>query len=180
MTDYSEAVVLEGDDPLGLADLKVFVTPVPAEGEQLFVRRSETSSYRERAAHFEQLLAEPAGVIELLSIAGGEAFAEMGRRNVELLEDVRTKLLAEIRQTGRMSVPKQKERWAIADRYAGIEDAQLVVVNARADEDRVAAEELAADVKRLREDETLFADVLARRGTRVPITVVVADSERAR
>ena len=97
-----------------------------------------------------------------------------------LLEDVRTKLLAEIRQTGRMSVPKQKERWAIADRYAGIEDAQLVVVNARADEDRVAAEELAADVKRLREDETLFADVLARRGTRVPITVVVADVERAR
>lgn len=44
MTDYSEAVVLEGDDPLGLADLKVFVAPVPAPGERLFVRRSETSS----------------------------------------------------------------------------------------------------------------------------------------
>jgi len=48
MTDYSEAVMLEGDDPLGLADLKVFVAPVPAPGERLFVRRSETSSCRER------------------------------------------------------------------------------------------------------------------------------------
>jgi hypothetical protein len=175
MTDYSEAVVLEGDDPLGLADLKVFVAPVPASGERLFVRRSETRSYRDRAAVLERFLADPADVVELLSIAGGEPLAELGRRNLELLEDVRAKLVAEVRQTGRLSVPKQKERWAIADRYAGIEDAQLVVVNVRAEGARVAAEELAADVKRVREDKALFADIIGHRGTRVPVTVVVAD-----
>jgi NAD(P)-dependent dehydrogenase (short-subunit alcohol dehydrogenase family) len=74
-----------------------------------------------------------------------------------------------------LSVPKRKEGWAIADRYAGIEDAQLVVVNVRAEDDRAAAEELAADVKRVREDEALFADIIGHRGTRVPVTVVVAD-----
>ncbi len=175
MTEYSEAVVLEGDDPLGFTDLKVFVTPVPAEGERLLMRRSETGLYGERAPRFERFLSDPASVIELLTIAGGERLAEMGRQNAELLDDVRKKLLAEVRQTGRVSVPKQKERWAIADGYVGIEGAQLVVVNVRADEDRVAAEELAADVKKLREDETLFAEVIGPRGTRVPITVVVAD-----
>jgi hypothetical protein len=175
MTDYSEAVVLEGDDPIGLADLKVFVAPVRASGERLFVRRSETRSYRERPEVLERFLAEPADVVELLSIAGGEPLAELGRRNLELLEEVRAKLLAEVRETGRLSVPKRKEGWAIADRYAGIEDAQLVVVNVRAEDDRAAAEELAADVKRVREDEALFADIIGHRGTRVPVTVVVAD-----
>jgi hypothetical protein len=79
MTDYSEAVVLEGDDPIGLADLKVFVAPVRASGERLFVRRSETRSYRERPEVLERFLAEPADVVELLSIAGGEPLAELGR-----------------------------------------------------------------------------------------------------
>ena len=175
MTGYSEAVVLEGDDPLGLADLKVFVAPVPAPGERLFVRRSETSSPREQAELLERLLAEHASMVELLSIAGGEPLAELGRKNLALLEDVRAKLVTEVRQTGRVSAPKQKERWAIADRYAGIEDAQLAVVNIRADDDRAAAEELAADVNRLREDKALFADIIGYRGTRVPVTVVVAD-----
>ncbi|MHB8244080.1 MAG: hypothetical protein ACYDGN_01830 [Acidimicrobiales bacterium] len=175
MTDYSEAVVLEGDDPLRLADLKVFVAPVPAPGERLFVRCSETRSYRERAELLERFLAEPANVVELLSIAGGDPLAELGRQNLALLEDVRAKLVAEVRQTGRLSVPKHKEGWAIADRYAGIEDAQLVVVNVRAEDDRAAAEELAADVKRVREDKALFADIIGHRGTRVPVTVVVTD-----
>lgn len=175
MTDYSEAVVLEGDDPLGLVDVKVFVAPVPAPGERLFERRSEARSKRQRVDLVQRFLNDPAGVIELLTMAGGEPLAEIGRRNVELLEDVRLKLLTEVRKSGRRSAPKHKERWVIADRYAGIEDAQLVVVNARAHEDRAAAEEFAADVQRLREDETIFADILGLRGTRVPITVVVAD-----
>jgi len=128
-----------------------------------------------KAELLERLLAEPASMVELLSIAGGEPLAELGRQNLALLEDVRAKLVTEVRQTGRVSAPKQKERWAIADRYAGIEDAQLAVVNIRADDDRAAAEELAADVKRVREDKALFADIIGYRGTRVPVTVVVAD-----
>ena len=51
----------------------------------------------------------------------------------------------------------------------------MVVVNVRHDADRAAAEQLAADVNRIRKDEELFADILGRRGTRAPVTVVVAD-----
>src|SRR5450755_4912431 len=40
MMDYSQAVVLEGDSPLRFVDLRVFVAPAPAEGEKLFVRRT--------------------------------------------------------------------------------------------------------------------------------------------
>jgi NAD(P)-dependent dehydrogenase (short-subunit alcohol dehydrogenase family) len=51
----------------------------------------------------------------------------------------------------------------------------MVVVNVRHDSDRAAAEQMAADVNRIRKDEELFADILGRRGTRTPVTVVVAN-----
>src|SRR6266508_1421327 len=39
MMNYSQAVVLEGDDPLGHVDLRVFVVPAPPRTQRLFVRR---------------------------------------------------------------------------------------------------------------------------------------------
>src|SRR2546430_5870169 len=69
MTDYSQAVLLEGDNPLGFTDLAVFVAPSPPADEALFVRR---------------------------------------RRNLAGAERVKA---------------------AITERYAGIQHAQLVVVN---------------------------------------------------
>jgi NAD(P)-dependent dehydrogenase (short-subunit alcohol dehydrogenase family) len=59
--------------------------------------------------------------------------------------------------------------------YAGIEHAQMVVVNVRHDSDRAAAEQMAADVNRIRKDEERFADILGRRGIRTPVTVAVAN-----
>jgi hypothetical protein len=50
-----------------------------------------------------------------------------------------------------------------------------VVLNAREDTERRRAQELLEEVRRLRVDRAVFADVLGWRGSRVPITAVVAD-----
>jgi hypothetical protein len=174
MMDYSRAVVLEGDSPLGFVDLRVFVAPPPAEGDQLFVRRThERGRYaRESTAALEQLLRQPDGMVDVLGVIGGARLAELGREHPELLEKMRTRLggVAQARRA-----PQTDKRWAIADRYAGIEHAQLVVVNARHEGQRQAAEQLVADIVRLRKDNDLLADILGPRGSRIPITAVAAN-----
>lgn len=115
MTDYSQAVLLEGDSPLGFVDLRVFVAPAGQVGETLFVRRPP-------------------------HLAAG-----------------------------------QPARAAIAERYAGIEDAQLVVVNIRGEHERQGGEQIVADVVRLRKDDQLFNDILGFHGSKAPITAVVAN-----
>ena len=71
---------------------------------------------------------------------------------------MRLELLADIRKSGVLRAAKPRARWAVADRYAGIEHAQLVVVNVRHDSDRAAAEQMAADVNRIRKDEVGLHD----------------------
>ena len=175
MSDYSEGVVVEGDSPLEFVDLRVFVAPAPANGDEFFVRRSPTTDDRTNISVLGQVLSEPDSVINLLDWAGGPVLAEMGRGHEALLESVRLKLLADLRKGGGLRAAKPRVRWAVADRYAGIEHAQMVVVNVRHDSDRAAAEQMAADVNRIRKDKELFADILGRRGTRTPVTVVVAN-----
>ncbi len=174
MMGYSQAVVLEGDSPLGFVDLRVFVAPPPAEGHQLFVRCTHRRGRdaRESTAAVEQLLRQPDGMVDVLGVVGGARLAELGREHPELLEKMRTRL-GGVAQGRRAPLPD--ERWAIADSYAGIEYAQLVVVNARHDGQRRAAEQLVADVVRLRKDNDLRADILGPRGSRIPITAVTAN-----
>src|SRR5260370_8457583 len=64
MLNYSRAVILEGDNPAGYADLEVFVAPAPRAGETLYVRRQQdvAASQRVRAAPWEELLRRPAGI----------------------------------------------------------------------------------------------------------------------
>ena len=112
--NYSTAVLLEGDDPVGFVDLRVFVAPPPEAGEELFVWRRH------------------------LGIAN--------------------------RPTA-----------AIAERYAGIQRAQMVIVNIRAVLERSAGEQIVADIVRLRKDKELFDDILGFRGSKLPITAVVAN-----
>jgi hypothetical protein len=71
--------------------------------------------------------------------------------------------------------PAPTEHWAVAGGYAGIEHAQLVVLNVREDAGRERARGLLEEVRRLRADRAVFDDVLGWRGSRVPITAVVAD-----
>jgi len=114
MMNYSTAVLLEGDDPVGFVDLRVFVAPPPEAGEELFVWR---------------------------------------------------------RHLGNANRPTA----AIAERYAGIQHAQMVIVNIRAERERRAGEQMVADIVRLRKDKELFDDILGFRGSKLPITAVVAN-----
>ena len=177
MEDYSEAVVLEGDNPLEFVDLAVFVAPAPAPGRTLFVRRKRDRAKEERAKAdaLERLLRRPDGVAELLGQMIGGPIVELARANPRLLEEARAKLLAGIAQARKAPAPGPTEHWALAEGYEGIEHAQLVVVNIRAEAERPRAEELVADVGRLRKDAALFDDILGSRGTRIPVTAVVAN-----
>ena len=177
MTDYSQAVVLEGDNPLGFVDLGVFVAPAPRAGEELFVRRTRDRAREERAKAdaMERLLREPDGLAALLGQIVGDPIVEFARRSPQLFEESRAKLLAGIAAARRAPPPRPTEHWAIAHPYAGIERAQLIVANVRSEGERKRGEQLIADVLRLRTDEALFSDILGFRGSRTPITAVVAN-----
>ncbi len=175
MMDYSKAVVLEGDSPLRFVDLRVFVAPPPAEGHQLFVRRTHERGRQARESDsiaLEQLLRQPDGMVDVLGVIGGARLAELGREHPDLLEQMRTRLGGDAQAR---RAPQPDKGWAIADNYAGIEHAQLVVVNVRHDGERQAAEQLAADIVRLRKDKDLLADILGPRGSRIPITAEAAN-----
>lgn len=172
MQDYSQAVVVEGDSPFSHADLCVFVAPTLERGSRLLVRRT-----RDRAAldSTEQLLRQPAGMQKLMTEVLGHKAASLVARASPATEKARTELLAAIDQMRSAPPPEPTEHWALADGYAGIEDAQVVVTNTREGAHADGAVRLLADLQRLRKDEEVFEDILGWRGTRTPITAVVAN-----
>ncbi|MGI8610390.1 MAG: hypothetical protein ACR2MY_14405 [Candidatus Dormibacteria bacterium] len=177
MSEYSAAVIVEGDNPLEYVDLKVFVASPPPTAETLFVRRRRDLAVAERAKAdaWESLLREPDGVARWMDeVVGLPVPAYLGK-NPAFAQDLRTKMLAGI-AAARKAPPRQPvEEWAVAERYRGIEYAGLVVVNIHREGERSSADELVADVARLRQDEALFKDILSFRGDRVPVTAVVAN-----
>jgi hypothetical protein len=81
---------------------------------------------------------------------------------------------AELRKLRSAPPPRPTEHWAIAPGYEGIERAQLVVANARDDEQQQRCEALVLEVARLRKDAEVFKDVLGWRGSKIPVTAVAA------
>ena len=177
MEDYSKAVLLEGDNPLGFADLAVFVAAPPPAGGSLLVRRKRDRAKEQRAKTdaVARLLREPGGVAELLGQMIGGPMADLARKNPRLLEETRDKMLAGIAVARQAPAPEPTEHWAIAGGYEGIEHAQLVVVNVRNAAERERGKGLLAGVQRIRKDGAVFDDVLGFRGSKIPITAVVAD-----
>jgi hypothetical protein len=176
MANYSQAVVLEGESPLGYVDLCVFVAPAPSRTEQLFVRRTRRQSPKEAAGGaLHRLLSEPGGGAEALAKMGREPLAQLALNNPALVEKMRA-ILSEVRTEPASAARRGSEkRWGVADAYAGIERAGLVVVNSYHGGNRQVAEALVADVIRLRKDKELAGDILGTRGNRIPVTAVVAD-----
>ncbi len=181
MMDYSHAVIVEGDNPLEYVDLDVFVVEAPVPGPRLLVRRSRSvaAEVRRKTYVWENLLRQPDGVTKWMDEVVGLPIGELLAGKEGLVEETRAKMLEAIAATRRGPGPKPVAQWAIADRYRGIENAGLVVVNIRGDAERKAAERLLAEVMRLRRDEAVFKDVFSWRGSRSPITAVTAQlSER--
>ncbi len=79
------------------------------------------------------------------------------------------------RDAPRGLVAAERAKAAIAERYTGIQHAQLVVVNLRSESERKGGGQIVADVVRLRKDEELCDDIFGFCGSRVPITAVVAN-----
>jgi hypothetical protein len=177
MSEFSRVVVLEGDNPLGFVELDVFVASAPSADETLLVRRRRggPKEWRQQIASMEHQLREPAGVAELLEHMVGITFGEFARRNPQLLGRLRDDMANGIAELRKAPAPRSTAHWAIADRYAGIEQAQLVVVNTRNAAERSLAEQFIVDVGRLRKDQAVFDDIFGFRGSRIPITAVVAN-----
>jgi len=176
MSDYSEAVVIEGDTPIRHVDLDVFVAPPLPRGKDLFVRvRRDRAKARASARAMERLLREPGGPEQVLEQMLGSSFAEIARLHPAAVDTFRETLLDGIARTRKASRTDTSERWGIAPSHAGIERARLVVVNVRHERERERGERLVADLARLRKDDALFEDILGIRGTRTPITAVVAN-----
>jgi len=128
----------------------------------------------------QRLLGEPDGAARPLEQLVGGPLVVFAREQPELLEQARVSLLAGIGKVRAAPPPMPTEHWAVAAGYAGIEHAQLVVLNTCEDAERRRAQGLLEDVRRLRADPAVFDDVLGWRGSRVPITAVVADLANAR
>jgi hypothetical protein len=122
-----------------------------------------------------RLLREPGDLVEALARIGGAPLEELARNNPALVEKMRAILGEVSAEPTSASHWGSDEHWGVADAYAGIEHAQLVVVNSRHGGNRRAAEALVADVVRLRKDKELAADILGTRGNRIPVTALVAD-----
>jgi hypothetical protein len=177
LTGVSDVIVIEGDSPLRDADLRAFVAPPPPVGQGLLVRerRDHGAQQRAQADAMQRLLDRPDGAARLLEQLVGGPVVALARERPELLEQARASLLAGIGKVHAAPPPTPTEHWAVAAGYSGIERAQLVVLNAREDAERRRAQGLLEEVRRLRVDRAVFDDVLGWRGSRVPVTAVVAD-----
>ncbi len=98
--------------------------------------------------------------MEALARIGGEPLAELALNNPALVEKIRA-ILGEVSAESASASPRGSEKhWGVADAYAGIEHAGLVVVNSRHGGNHRGAEALVADVVRLRKDKKLAVDIL--------------------
>jgi hypothetical protein len=177
MQDYSEAVFIEGDCPIDYVDLSVFVAPVPSNGGSLLRRvvRDHTASHQAAIEQLASAIENQEALARLLGGALGEPLVAMALEQPRVLDDLRRSMKSKLGDDRRAKPPAPTEHWALEDGYAGIERAQLVVVNVLSDADRRAADAVIEDVARLRKDEEVYRDVLGPRGNKVPVTAVVAD-----
>ncbi len=177
MGDYSEAAILEGDNPLEFVDLDIFVAPPLPPGKTLLVRRrrDRTREAQEKLDHLERMVGGPEGTAEFLEQIGGTSLAEFARKHPGKQERIRLDLLAGIARLREVPPPKATDHWVVAETYHGIERAQLVVVNVRDASEREQGEALIEEVGRLRTDPEVFADIIGFRGNRTPVTAVVAN-----
>jgi hypothetical protein len=182
MEDYSQGVLMEGDQPVAHVDVGVFVAPPLPEGVSLLrcVGRRPQRETPQELDRLEGLLRAPGGAEKLLtSLLGVDVMAAVAG-SPETVAKARASMLRAVEDTRRAPPPKPAEHWAIAEGYEGIERAQVVVVNVRAGSERAGADRLLADLVRLRKDEPVLRDVLGWRGSRIPITAVVADLSDAK
>ncbi len=176
MADYSEAVFIEGDCPVEYVDLSIFVAPVPRLGESLLRRVVRDQAAKRRAS-----IERHAAALEIRETLAGylaqevRSLTALAGGRPEALDELRVSMKRGLQEARRTPPPAATEHWALGEPYAGLERAQLVVVNLRLEDDSLRAEELCAEIPRLRKDRAVYDDVIGLFGNRVPITAEVAN-----
>lgn len=176
MEEYSTAVIIEGDCPLGFVDLTVFVAPALPAGQSLLVRAKRDLA-AENAAFldtWEAALESPAALARFVMRGFDGHIQEALLAHPDILEQTRGQMRGELDRLRAAPPPEPTEHWAIAPGYEGIERSGLVVVNARDADPRERCEALVKEVARLRKDAEVFGEVIGPLGKRTPITAVVA------
>ncbi len=161
MSDYSKAVLIEGDCPVEYVDLEVFVAP-PMPARTTLLRRVERRSPEVAEIALEEILL---GMGDRTAIA---AFA--GSRIREAIEKA-TAIY------GESFSPKGGPGtfWEIAPTHRGLERAGLVVVNVRRGDDRGLADRMLDEIARIRSDDAVRTSILGRFAHRTKVTAVVAN-----
>jgi hypothetical protein len=177
MQDYSEAVLIEGDCPLEHHDLSVFVAPPLATGRDLLrrVKRDHRAEHEAQLAALERAGSSPEACIEWMSLQMGPSLGASLARFPTVLEDMCGQMQALRPEARKTRPPAATVHWTLAEGYEGLEHAQLIVVNLRNPNQRDGAEAVIAGVTRLRKDPAVFDEVLGYRGSRTPVTAVVAN-----
>lgn len=176
MQDYSEAVIIEGDCPLESVDLTVFVAPALPAGASLVVRarRDYAAEYLAALDSWEAALASPRELAQFLREGMNGPVLDALLADLSVLTQTSAKMRAELARLRTAPPPEPTEHWAVAPGYQGIEQAGLVVANARNEIEHDRCEALVREVARLRKDAEVFGDVIGLRGSRILITAVVA------
>ncbi len=177
MQDYSTAVIIEGDRPLEWVELAAFVAPAPPPGSSLLHRvlRNHEAEHAESLAALERALESPQSLARFLLGVFNESARRLVLANAAIMEQTRETMKASLEKRRAAPAPSPTEHWAIASPFEGIEQAQLVVVNARGEDEIRRGREFVQDVARMRKDESVFDDLFDIRGSRVPIMAAAAD-----
>jgi hypothetical protein len=177
MAGYSTAVIIEGDCPLEYVELTAFVAPAPSPGSSLLHRvlRHHEAEHAESLAAMERVLESPQSLARFLLGGVSKEALKYALANPGTLEKSREEMKASLEKRRAAPAPPPTEHWAVASPYEGIEQAQLVVVNARSDDERKRGTDLVQETARMREDDAVFHDLFDIQGSRVPITAVIAD-----
>ena len=161
MSDYSKAVLIEGDCPVEYVDLEVFVAP-PLPAGRALLRRTKRRTPAVAASALEEILLAVGGRPASAAFGGSRAREAMGRAAAIYEESFGAK---GTRHAG----------WELAPTHQGLERAGLVVINVRARDDRDAAERILDQIARIRSDDAVRTAVLGRFAHRTKVTAVVAD-----
>ena len=119
MTNSSEAVILEGDNPLLYVDLDVFIAPA-TRGGQVALRSAKPRPCRSRPHSGRRVgthTSRPHGVAKWIDQVVGGPIVDFVRNNPTLTEDVRKRMLAGIAAAQNAPPPKPVEHWTVAERY---------------------------------------------------------------
>jgi hypothetical protein len=182
MQEYSEAVFIEGDCPVDCVELSVFIAPPLAPGEAVLrqVKVDHKAEHQAQLAAFKRAGDSPDAASEWLRAQVGLPLGDMIVKYPSVLNQLAAGMRASRAHARQTRPPAPTACWVLADGYEGIERAQLVVVNQRGEKERECTKALLAEVVRLRKDRHVFEDILGYRGSKIPITAVIADLSNAK